>query len=149
MKKILHFFITVLFFQLTQAQPPRNTPFNDTLKLVPQKENIINAATVIKVENMGAVVNTDRNELRPTISADGNLLFFIRENDPHNTNYNSVRNSQDIWFSMRDENGTWSKAVHLGYPLNTALYNSVFWISPDNNRILIRGAFVNGDYAGT
>ena len=27
-------------------------------------------------------------------------------------------------------------------------YNSVFWISPDNNRILIRGAFVNGDYAG-
>jgi outer membrane protein OmpA-like peptidoglycan-associated protein len=49
---------------------------------------------------------------------------------------------------MRDESGNWSKAVHLGYPLNTALYNSVFWISPDNNRILIRGAFVNGDYAG-
>ena len=98
---------------------------------------------------MGAVVNTDLNELRPTISADGNLLFFIRENHPHNTNYNAVRNSQDIWFSMRDETGTWSEAVHLGYPLNTALYNSVFWISPDNNRILIRGAFVNGDYAGT
>jgi len=38
--------------------------------------------------------------------------------------------------------------VHLGYPLNTTYYNSVFWISPDNNRILIRGAFINGDYAG-
>jgi outer membrane protein OmpA-like peptidoglycan-associated protein len=148
MKKIVHFFIVILFFYSAQAQPPRDTTINDTLKFVQQKENIITASTVIKVENMGEVVNTPLNELRPTISADGNLLFFIRENHPNNTNYNSVRNSQDIWFSMRDESGNWSKAVHLGYPLNTALYNSVFWISPDNNRILIRGAFVNGDYAG-
>ena len=148
MKKALHVCFVILFFQSAKAQPSGDTTLTDTLKLVQQKENIITAATVIKVENMGAVVNTHLNELRPTISADGNLLFFIRENDPHNANYNSVRNSQDIWFSMRDENGTWSKAVHLGYPLNTALYNSVFWISPDNNRILIRGAFVNGDYAG-
>ncbi|HET9746430.1 MAG TPA: OmpA family protein [Chitinophagaceae bacterium] len=144
---LLLFFIILSFFSL-QAQPARDTTINDTLKLVQQKDNVITAATIIKVENMGAVVNSSLNELRPTISADGNLLFFIRENHPYNTNYNTVRNSQDIWFSMRDENGTWSEAVHLGYPLNTALYNSVFWISPDNNRILIRGAFVNGDYAG-
>src|SRR6185436_19381298 len=149
MKKALHIFLVILFFHSAKAQPPRDTTVTDTLKFIQQKENIITAATIIKVENMGAVVNTQLNELRPTISADGNLLFFIRENDPHNTNYNSVRNSQDIWFSMRDEQGNWSSAVHLGYPLNTALYNSVFWISPDNNRILIRGAFVNGDYAGT
>ena len=148
MKKVLHCFILLLFFCHSKAQPARDTTISDTAKLVQQKENIITASTIIKVENMGAVVNTPLNELRPTISADGNLLFFIRENHPHNTNYNTVRNSQDIWFSMRDTSGTWSKAVHLGYPLNTALYNSVFWISPDNNRILIRGAFVNGDYAG-
>lgn len=149
MKKALLLSFIILSIYSLQAQPARDTTINGTLKLIPQKENIITAATIIKVENMGAVVNTDLNELRPTISADGNLLFFIRENHPHNTNYNAVRNSQDIWFSMRDETGSWSEAVHLGYPLNTALYNSVFWISPDNNRILIRGAFVNGDYAGT
>jgi outer membrane protein OmpA-like peptidoglycan-associated protein len=148
LKTTLLLFFTILSLHSIQAQPARDTTINDTLKLVQQKENIITTSTIIKVENMGAVVNTDLNELRPTISADGNLLFFIRENHPFNTNYNSVRNSQDIWFSMRDENGTWSEAVHLGYPLNTAIYNSVFWISPDNNRILIRGAFVNGDYAG-
>jgi outer membrane protein OmpA-like peptidoglycan-associated protein len=148
MKKALLLFILFLCSQYIHAQPARDTTSNDTARLVPQKENIITTATVIKVENMGGVVNTPLNELRPTISADGNLLFFIRENHPNNTNYNSVRNSQDIWFTMRDTSGQWSKAVHLGYPLNTALYNSVFWISPDNNRILIRGAFVNGDYAG-
>lgn len=148
MKKIVHCFIFSCCFQYLSAQPSIDTTHNDTARLVQQKENIITPGTIIKVENMGGLVNSQLNELRPTISADGNLLFFIRENHPHNTNYNTVRNSQDIWFTMRDTSGNWSKAVHLGYPLNTAFYNSVFWISPDNNRILIRGAFVNGDYAG-
>ncbi len=148
MKKAIYCLTLCLCFQFLSAQPAIDTTHNDTARLVQQKENIITASTIIKVENMGELVNTPLNELRPTISADGNLLFFIRENHPHNTNYNTVRNSQDIWFTMRDSSGKWSKAVHLGYPLNTALYNSVFWISPDNNRILIRGAFINGDYAG-
>ena len=148
MKKTLHLFIFYIGFQYAEAQPAIDTTHNDTARLIQQKVNIITSGTIIKVENMGDPVNTPLNELRPTISADGNLLFFIRENHPHNTNYNSVRNSQDIWFTMRDTTGQWSKAVHLGYPLNTALYNSVFWISPGNNRILIRGAFINGDYAG-
>ena len=149
MKRAIYCFILCFCFQHISAQPAIDTTHNDTARLVQQKENIITSATIIKVENMGSLINTHLSELRPTISADGNLLFFIRENHPHNTNYNAVRNSQDIWFTMRDTSGTWSKAVHLGYPLNTALYNSVFWISPDNNRILIRGAFINGDYAGT
>ena len=148
MKKAIYCLTLCLCFQFLSAQPAIDTTHNDTARLVQQKENIITASTIIKVENMGELVNTPLNELRPTISADGNLLFFIRENHPHNTNYNTVRNSQDIWFTMRDSSGKWSKAVHLGYPLNTAIYNSVFWISPDNNRILIRGAFINGDYAG-
>ena len=148
MKKAIYCFILFLCFQCLSAQPVINIVQNDTTRLVQQKENKITSATVIKVENMGEFINTPLNELRPTISADGNLLFFIRENDPYNTKYNSVRNSQDIWFAMRDSFGNWSEAVHLGYPLNTAFYNSVFWISPDNNRILIRGAFINGDYTG-
>lgn len=111
-------------------------------------ENIILENTIVKVENIGEKVNSDLAELRPTISADGNLLFFVRQNHPYNTNYYGVPNSQDIWFSARDSTGTWSPAVHLGAPLNSADYNAVFWISPDNNSILIRNAFINGDYMG-
>lgn len=148
MKKAIYFIILYFCMQYTPAQPVIDTTHTDTARLVPQKENIITTSTIIKLENMGAVINTPLIELRPTISADGNLLFFIRENDPHNTNYSTVSNSQDIWFSMRDTSGNWSKAVHLGYPLNTTFYNSVYWISPDNNRILIRGSFINGYYAG-
>ncbi|HYE53483.1 MAG TPA: hypothetical protein VD996_01520, partial [Chitinophagaceae bacterium] len=104
----------------------------DTSALKPQKGNIINANTILKIENLGININSDLPELRPTISADGNLLFFICENHPANTKYRSVPNSQDIWYSWRDSSGKWSEARHLGYPLNTVQYNAVYWISPDN-----------------
>ncbi|HEY5406775.1 MAG TPA: hypothetical protein VIJ92_06805, partial [Ginsengibacter sp.] len=147
MKKFILFitFCAVLKYGLTQ---PSNSNPADTLKLIPQKENIITAQTIVKSENIGPKINTEYDELRPTISSDGNLLFFIRQNDPHNTQVNVVPNSQDIWFSERDSSGNWSKAVHLGRPLNTSEYNAVFWISPDNNRILIRNAYIDGDYFG-
>jgi OmpA-OmpF porin, OOP family len=124
------------------------TSFDTAAKLKQQKENIINTNTIIKIENLGFRVNSELPELRPTISADGNLLFFICENHPDNTKYRSVPNSQDIWYSERDSTGKWQDAMHLGYPLNTMQYNAVYWVSPDNNRILIRGAFMDGAYLG-
>lgn len=127
------------------SQPLRDT----SALLVEQTEQVIREETIVRIENLGEAVNSTLPELRPTISPDGTLLFFIRQNHPWNTKYYSVPNSQDIWFSYRDTaKGTWSKAVHLGAPLNTVEYNAVFWISPDNNRILIRNAFIDGDYFG-
>ena len=145
MKKAILFSTLYLCIQYTSAQPVH---IDTTGKLIEQKNNIITDQTILKIENLGTKINTQYPELRPTISADGNLLFFICQNHPENTKVQEVPNSQDIWFSERDSAGKWSKAVHLGYPLNTYYYNAVFWISPDNNRILIRNAFVNGDYAG-
>ena len=144
MKKVLSFFILAVLYNLSFAQPAADTSGN----LIEQQEKIIKEGTIIKIENLGWKINTELPELRPTISADGNHLFFICQNHPLNTKYNSVRNSQDIWYAYRDTFGKWSEAVHMGYPLNTYNYNAVYWISPDNNRILIRNAFINGDYYG-
>jgi len=119
-----------------------------TGKLVEQKEKIITVNTILKIENLGLKINSNLPELRPTISADGNILFFICQNHPANTKYKEIRNSQDIWYSFRDSSGKWSDAMHMGLPLNSYYFNAVFWISPDNNRILIRNAFINGDYVG-
>ena len=153
MKTVLPLILLSVCMQYAAAQPSPDTSVlitdTDGVKLIPQKDKIINANTILKIENLGSSVNTAYPELRPTVSADGNLLFFICENNPHNTKYSSVPNSQDIWFSEKDTlTGKWSRAVHLGYPLNTVQYNAVYWISPDNNRILIRGAFINGAYNG-
>jgi OOP family OmpA-OmpF porin len=144
-KKLTTFFILFACIQYTSAQPLSNDTAG-TLK--EQKEKIITASTIIKIENLGPKINTQYAELRPTISADGNLLFFIVEDHPANTKYRSVRNSQDIWYAFRDTDGTWGEAEHMDYPLNTYHYNAVFWIAPDNNRILIRNAYVDGDYVG-
>ncbi|HEY8896651.1 MAG TPA: hypothetical protein VIM79_17615, partial [Niastella sp.] len=142
MRRIVPFLTMLVCLQQATAQL---ASVSDTGKLIAKKDLIIDANTIIKIENLGTNINSDLPELRPTVSADGNLLFFICENHPANTKYNSVPNSQDIWYSQRDTaTGKWSEARHLKYPLNTAQYNAVYWISPDNNRILIRGAFGNG-----
>ena len=144
MNKILITFFLGAYVMAVHAQPAQDT-LGD---LIAQKNNEITATTVIKIENLGFRVNSELPELRPTISADGNLLFFICENHPLNTKYRSARNTQDIWYAERDSSGKWQNAIHLEDPLNTTNYNAVYWISPDNNRILIRGAFEKGDYAG-
>jgi len=141
-KKIIPFLTLAFCIHYAAAQP-----LNDTT-LKQQKDNVINTNTIIKIENLGFRVNSELAELRPTISPDGKRLFFICEDHPENTKYRSVSNSQDIWYSERDSLGKWQDAQHLGYPLNTMQYNAVYWISPDNNRILIRGAFINGAYDG-
>jgi OmpA-OmpF porin, OOP family len=116
--------------------------------LKPQKENIITQNTIVTVENLGDLINTENPEMRPTISADGNMLFFIRQNDPANIQYATVPNSQDIWYSLRDSTGKWSKAKHLSDKVNASQYNAVYWISPDLNTILLKGSYIDGQYLG-
>lgn len=142
MKTIFTFIFFIFSIVPSIAQPVLDTTLKE------QKDNIIKETTIIKVENLGEIVNTDNPEMRPTISADGNLLFFIRQNDPANIHYATVPNSQDIWYSMRDSLGKWSKAKHLSAKVNASQYNAVYWISPDLNKILLKGSFINGQYYG-
>ncbi|MDB5202495.1 MAG: hypothetical protein JWQ27_1904 [Ferruginibacter sp.] len=145
MKKLFLLLSCVFLFLSVFSQPARDT----AEKLIPQKVNIISESTIIKVENLGELVNSAYPELRPTISADGNLLFFIRQGHPANIQAATVPNSQDIWYSKRDTAGNWSKAKHLNGSVNASHYNAVYWISPDLNTILLKGAFSEGQYAGT
>lgn len=145
MKKLYFSFLLVCIITSAQAQPLIDT----TTKLIAQKENIITENTIIKVENLGALVNSEYGEMRPTISADGNLLFFIRQGHPRNVQAATVPNAQDIWYSTRDSAGNWQAAKHLNSTVNASHYNAVYWISPDLNTMLIKGAFTQGQYLGT
>lgn len=132
----------IVLLSTAAAQPAIDTTLKE------QKENIIKETTIVKVENLGELINTAHPEMRPTISADGDLLFFIRQNDPANVQYQTVPNSQDIWYSTRDSAGKWSKAKHLSAKVNASQYNAVYWISPDLNTILLKGSFIDGQYLG-
>jgi outer membrane protein OmpA-like peptidoglycan-associated protein len=94
------------------------------------------------LENLGEHVNSSSGEIHPVISADGKTLYFVRDGHPQNFS------SQDVWYCQRDGSG-WTSAVHPGEPLNfRGKASGVFNVSTDNNQLLIRGAFEDGEYVG-
>jgi len=144
LRKLYLLSLLIIAFQSVISQPMADTMG----KLIVQKENVIKATTILQIENLGININSELPEMRPTISADGTLLFFICQNHPANTKFRDSRNSQDIWYSEKDSTGKWGEAIHMDYPLNLTYYNAVYWVSPDKNKILIRGAFQNGAFMG-
>jgi outer membrane protein OmpA-like peptidoglycan-associated protein/tetratricopeptide (TPR) repeat protein len=71
------------------------------------------------LENLGENVNTsDGWEAQPTLSADGNTLYFatIRENTTPDKEGNPTI---DIFYTERSLNGPWSKAQPIGDVINT------------------------------
>ena len=100
------------------------------------------------IENLGKNVNSVYSELRPTISPDGKILYFVVQGNPLNNNHKKDKSIQDVWFSTLDSNGVWTKAERCPSSINLTSGNAVFWISLDGKSILIRGAFENGKYLG-
>ncbi len=89
-------------------------------------------------KNLGANINSTYDDINPVISSDGKSLFFVRVNHPENTFGES--DSEDIWFSKRISDSTWSAATRITN-LNIGRYNSVLGISSDGNSLLLNGIF--------
>ncbi len=76
--------------------------------------------------NLGAPVNTSRDDDAPFIHADGHTLYFSSRGHAGMGGY-------DIYRSSFDEATTaWSQPENLGYPINTAGEDSYFVLSADN-----------------
>ncbi len=95
----------------------------------------------VKKINLGPSVNTTFDEFAPVITPDGKTLYFCREGDTSNLGYKEWPDDQDIWYSTLQPNGTWSKAVNIGPPLNNTYPNSVRSVTPDGNTMLLFGAY--------
>jgi outer membrane protein OmpA-like peptidoglycan-associated protein len=93
-------------------------------------DHISNAFTK---ENLGALVNTDKDELGPMISSDGKLLFFAKQNVPENIG--GLEDDEDVWLS-RYENNSWSKASNMGKSVNTPMSDNLVAVSADNNSMM-------------
>lgn len=62
--------------------------------------------------NLGETINTSLNENTPFITVDGSTLFFSSEGHSNMGGY-------DIFISQKMPDGSWSKPINLGYPINT------------------------------
>jgi outer membrane protein OmpA-like peptidoglycan-associated protein/Tol biopolymer transport system component len=92
--------------------------------------------------NLGPNVNTPYDEAAPFIHADGKTLYFSSDGWPGLGN-------KDIFYSRLQEDGTFSKAVNLGYPINTFNDEFGFIVSADGKEGLfssdLKGGFGDVD----
>jgi outer membrane protein OmpA-like peptidoglycan-associated protein len=107
-------------------------------KYVEQLESLIERDDeLVKVENLGPVLNSAKSDFLPRIMQDGKTLYFLSTDRP------SGKGGEDIWFSTLDEKGNWSSPNNLTV-LNTSSHEGILAISPDE-----KVAIVFGNYSGS
>ncbi|MEM9820135.1 MAG: OmpA family protein [Bacteroidota bacterium] len=75
-------------------------------------------------ENLSELINTKADEQSPFIHADGQTLYFMSNGHPGMGGF-------DLFYSRRQEDGSWGKPQNLGYPINTEADESTLVISLD------------------
>jgi outer membrane protein OmpA-like peptidoglycan-associated protein len=81
-------------------------------------------------------LNTEYDESHPILSADGQTLYFVRQNHPQNI---GEEDKADIWVSYRDSSGMWSHSVNIGSPLNNDNDNKVVGINLSGDKLYLTG----------
>lgn len=75
-------------------------------------------------QNLGASINTAKNEQAPFVHPDGQTLYFMSEGHPGMGQF-------DLFFSRKQSDGSWGKPQNLGYPINTKGAEGAFTVSLD------------------
>ena len=77
-----------------------------------------------EAENLGPVINTDKDEIGVFIHPDGKTLFFSSKGHECIGGYDVFRSTL--------VDGKWSKPINLGYPINTTGDDAHFVMTTDN-----------------
>lgn len=87
--------------------------------------------------NMGAIINSSGDEETPFLHPDGVTLYFA------STGHQGM-GGKDIFMSRKNPDGTWTKPLNMGYPLNTPKDESGFFVSTDGKNAYIASARDSG-----
>lgn len=66
-----------------------------------------------KPKRLSDAINSNIWESQPTISADGNMLVFVRSE--------GYAQPSDLWYSTKDASGKWTVAKNMGSTVNTSM----------------------------
>lgn len=80
--------------------------------------------------NIGKSINSANWESQPSLSADGNTLYFIRAPKKRDKEAN-----QEIYVSYKDDAGQWSQATKLPSGINTPYKEETVLIHPDGHTL--------------
>ncbi|PCJ80490.1 MAG: hypothetical protein COA49_08445 [Bacteroidetes bacterium] len=84
---------------------------------------------------LGPEINTEQGwESQPALSSDGRELFFAsaRKNSTPDSDGNPT---MDIFVSEKDENGKFTQAIKLPYPISTGAQEKAPFLHPDGNTL--------------
>lgn len=98
----------------------------------------LNIKVKAKPENLGTNINSEFQEIAPSVTPDGKTIFFTRSKHPDNI---GVPEKQDIWYAEIGADGKFGMAKNIGAPVNTKYHNSSFSISPDGNTMLLNNIY--------
>lgn len=79
-------------------------------------------------KNMGENVNSTAWDSQPTIASDGRTLFFV-------SNRAGGKGGDDIWYTYKKDDGTWTKAKNVGSTINTEGDEMYPFIHPSNTTL--------------
>ena len=105
-----------------------------SMNSVAQSDLELDTVNTFDMEKMSRSINSSYHEGGPVISADGNKLYFFRTNHPRNLN--GDKETQDIWYSLKEKKGNWSEAENAGSVLNRYQSNQAFAIINGGNFLL-------------
>jgi outer membrane protein OmpA-like peptidoglycan-associated protein len=130
-----------LYITLCKFVKGRNGPFKNCDIYVSYNRN--NKWSTLK--NLGPNINGKYSwESQPSISADGKRLFFASIR-PTNMGFDYSNNqSSDIYYSVKDANGNWSKAKNIGAPINTVGNEKSPFIHTDSKTLYFSSDYIPG-----
>lgn len=86
-------------------------------------------------ENLGNAINSETMEHDPMISPDEQFLIFT------SVDRADSYGSGDLYYSIRNSDGTWAPAKNMGSKFNTNTYEYCSYVTPDNQYL-----FYSSDY---
>ena len=81
-----------------------------------------------KPKNLGSQVNSEYWDAQPSISGDGQSLYF-------SSNRKGGYGANDLWKSSKNEDGDWSKPINLGDQINTSGNDESPFMHKDNQSL--------------
>ncbi len=94
-----------------------------------------------KPKNIGAPINTEKDEFYPSVATNVNLYFTTTIN-------NDTKGKEDIYISSF-VNGTYQNPVSLSNNINSETYEFNAYISPDEHTIIFSSYRRNDSFGGT
>ena len=141
MRSIFIYFFSLLGLLTVadQLHAQKPAPLGSVIELKPHADT----ASSITFEriNLGPNINSKYSELCPVLTPDETVMFFSRKGDPSNAGFAKNPNDEDIWYSTRNSDGSWSPAARLPGALNTANYDGVRAINSTATHLYLQNIY--------